>query len=123
MSPRPCLGCGEPTTGSRCPDCAIPRPARPQPSRKDRHRTAAWDRLSARLRRQQPWCEGCGSTENLTADHKVPISIAPELALEPLNVRVLCRSCNSRKKDTCTAEEHQSVLDAIAARKRRRTAV
>ena len=118
----PCLGCGTPTEGSRCADCRLPS-TRPQLSRKERHRTAAWDRLSRRLRPQSPFCEspGCTATTDLTVDHIIPIDEAPELAFEPLNCRVLCRSCNSRRRNTCTDAERQAVHAAIAARKRRAT--
>ncbi|NDH15183.1 MAG: hypothetical protein EBY47_08990, partial [Actinobacteria bacterium] len=36
---------------------------------------------------------------NITLDHILPMSKHPDLALEPTNIRVLCRVCNSRKRD------------------------
>lgn len=36
---------------------------------------------------------------DITLDHILPMSKHPDLALEPTNVRVLCRVCNSRKRD------------------------
>jgi hypothetical protein len=42
-------------------------------------------------------CQVCGSNENLTMDHKHPWSKGGPDTIE--NLRVLCRSCNSRKGD------------------------
>lgn len=40
-------------------------------------------------------CAYCGTTENLSVDHKRPISRGG--SSEPENLQCLCRSCNSRK--------------------------
>ena len=48
-------------------------------------------------------CQVCGKLirrkSDLTIDHILPRSKHPQLALERSNMRVLCRSCNSRKGD------------------------
>jgi 5-methylcytosine-specific restriction endonuclease McrA len=45
---------------------------------------------------QQPWCSICGATSDLTADHVTPLAAGGH----PLGqLRVLCRSCNSRRGD------------------------
>lgn len=116
--PRPCLGCGESIqSGSRCADCAPRRPAKP--SATSRGYDYRWQQLSKRVRRASPFCEQCGNTADLTADHVIPKTEAPELRLEPLNVRVLCRKCNGDRGDKCTDAERQAVRDAIAKRKQR----
>lgn len=43
-------------------------------------------------------CLKCGTKNNLTIDHIIPISIGGENLL--FNLQTLCRSCNSIKKDT-----------------------
>jgi 5-methylcytosine-specific restriction endonuclease McrA len=44
------------------------------------------------------YCGHEGSKENgLTIDHIVPVSKAPELAIDEFNMRIACKSCNSRK--------------------------
>jgi hypothetical protein len=40
-------------------------------------------------------CEECGRTEDLTADHIVPLRRSGANTFH--NLRILCRSCNSRK--------------------------
>jgi len=42
-------------------------------------------------------CQVCGSTDDLTIDHKItPWSLGGS-STDPSNLQVLCRSCNSRK--------------------------
>jgi hypothetical protein len=62
-----CSDCGTPTDRARCPDCQ--RPAAPKESATARGYDAAWERLSKRARRLQPFCSDCGTTEDLTTDH------------------------------------------------------
>ena len=115
---RPCHRCGEPTSATYCPDC---RPAPAEPTR--RLATFAYDRrwrkLSTRVRKLQPFCLDCGSRDDLTADHIIPVTEAPELAHEPLNIAVRCRPCNSAKGDRCTDADRAAVLDAIVRRRGR----
>lgn len=42
-------------------------------------------------------CMYCGSNENLTVDHVLPIVKHPELAMSLDNMVVACKPCNSRK--------------------------
>lgn len=81
--------------------------AAPPPKRRPRRasriafeRSPAWRALSAEVRAAQPWCSSCGSTEKLQADHILPKSRHPELALERSNLQVLCWPCNRRKAAT-----------------------
>lgn len=62
----------------------------------ERGYNSRWDRLSRRMIRRQPWCTWCGETEDLTADHIVPLSRGG--ASSPANVQVLCRACNTRRR-------------------------
>lgn len=71
------------------------------------------------MRKLSPFCEWCGSTDQIEADHIIPVSEDPALALEPLNIRCLCRTHNRRRGDHCTDAERQAVHAAIAARKQR----
>lgn len=54
----------------------------------------------------QPWCSECGSTDDLTADHVVPLRSGARLS--PL--RVVCRSCNSGRGDDVTFESWLGVV-------------
>jgi 5-methylcytosine-specific restriction endonuclease McrA len=111
---RPCLKCGLATKGEL--GGGIPGPdgrpvfatgrggsycAEHQPARKRKHSpyNYAWRKASENARRLQPWCTRCGSVEDLTADHVVPLNRGGELVPEASWIIVLCRSCNSAKKD------------------------
>ncbi|EHB58975.1 hypothetical protein MycrhDRAFT_1411 [Mycolicibacterium rhodesiae JS60] len=122
---RPCIGCGcLIPSGSRCADCQRPLNNHYQRGRKGR--TASdwrWRKLSEKLRRLSPFCEKCLATTDLTVDKIIPLSERPDLAHEELNLRVLCRTCNSARGNTCTDAERQHVLDVIAKRASRQSSV
>lgn len=80
---RPCLGCGTPTAGPRCPDCT--RPVK-------RRRNAERDAAAAQVARR-PWCARCGAVEDLTADHAAVRFEAGGTLAD--GARTLCRSCNA----------------------------
>jgi len=43
-------------------------------------------------------CFYCGAeNKNMTIDHIIPVSKAPELAIDEANMRTCCVTCNSRK--------------------------
>lgn len=93
MTLRPCLICGEPSAKSRCPEH---RPADRKASPRQRGYDAAWDRLSKRARRLQPFCGSCGSTEDLQTDHTPEAweRKAKGLPIRLQDVRVCCGPCN-----------------------------
>lgn len=103
VSVKPCLDCGRATrNGSRCPACAAVHDAAKQAKRDELRGTRTergydndWLRLSRAAIKQQPWCSECGSGEDLTADHVIPLGQGG--LSEKSNVRVLCRRCNGRK--------------------------
>lgn len=91
-----CATCGELTEGTYCEDHR-PKDTRGK-NRRDSGYDAAWDRLSARARRLQPFCSvpGCTSTD-LTVDHS-PEAWERKAQGKPIrlcDVEVLCRSHNS----------------------------
>ncbi len=44
------------------------------------------------------YCGHEGTKENgLTIDHIIPVSKAPDLAIDESNMRIACKSCNSKK--------------------------
>lgn len=49
------------------------------------------------MQRDGKVCKRCGQREDLTVDHILPRSKYPARALDPDNLQVLCRSCNSAK--------------------------
>jgi 5-methylcytosine-specific restriction enzyme A len=93
---RPCLDCGRPTTGNRCPAHQREH-ERKRGTAAERGYGPAWRRLAAQAIRAQPWCSvpGCRSAD-LTVDHRDP-STKGRSDLTLSDVQVLCRSHNSSK--------------------------
>jgi 5-methylcytosine-specific restriction endonuclease McrA len=97
---RPCLDCGTPCRGSRCPTHQrvqqLAKDAR-RPTRRSHHET---QRRRQQVR-DQPWCAACGTTTDLTAEHVVPVAEAvargvPVEEAEAGPLTTLCLPCNSR---------------------------
>lgn len=100
MTLAPCLDCGEPVVGSRCRECSLETERTyvrtPKTSARARGYTTAWDRLSRRARRLQPWCSDCGATDQLQTDHS-PEAWDRYFAGVPIrlvDVDVVCATCN-----------------------------
>lgn len=85
---RPCLGCGRLIrNGSRCHECAIPRPSNTAPWRATRH---------AVLARDDYRCARCGSPAD-HVDHVHPVSRGGSSA--EANLVAMCSHCNASKRD------------------------
>jgi len=95
---RPCLDCGLLTTsGDRCDKHRKEAAARWKAKRgPSPYLDPAWRRLSAKARKEQPWCTLCGATEDLTADHIVPLSKGGALLVPTHALRILCRRCHGK---------------------------
>lgn len=78
-----CLSCGAFSAKTRCPDC-------------QRARRGPYQKRAYRNTPTGPACVCCGSQDDLTRDHVIPI--AKGGGDGPL--RTLCRPCNSSMKDT-----------------------
>lgn len=108
---RPCLTCGKPTTATRCPDCTSAANIQ-RGSATQRGYDHAWQRAStaaiAAWVAEHGWiCPGWQRAAHavpagtLTGDHAVPMAAGgPAL---PGHIPVLCRSCNSAKRDRIAA--------------------
>lgn len=95
---KPCIQCGDDALPgkSRCPACRLPRTNKSTPNGHARN-TARWQKLRAKCVAMMPWCLDCGRTEQLEADHVVPVAVAPELAYDILNLTTRCRTCNAKR--------------------------
>jgi 5-methylcytosine-specific restriction protein A len=100
---RPCKVCRVPTEGPRCPKHQVEHDA----PRRAVYDSPAYRRMRARvisshLATVGPWCPGYGVpghvSHALTLDHLVPLAAGGE-ATDARNAGVLCRACNSRKRD------------------------
>lgn len=92
MTLRPCLTCGLPSAGPRCTEHTTTTKG----TARQRGYDTAWDRLSRRARKLQPFCLDCGATDDLQTDH-TPEAWARRAAGKPLrlkDVQVLCGPCN-----------------------------
>jgi len=71
--------------------------------RNDFHSTRAWRRLALQVVAEEPVCwlrlPGCTS-RSTSADHIIPVSTRPDLALVRSNCRGACKSCNTRRHTT-----------------------
>lgn len=97
----PCLSCGELSPNSRCAECTKVHNravARANPARGSRARgyNHAWDVLSRRARKLQPFCSRCGSPDDLQCDHTPRAWLRKEqgLPIRLKDVDVLCGECN-----------------------------
>ncbi len=91
---RACLGCGEPTPAPRCSTCQAEQDQR-RGGAHARGYTRKWERRAADVKRQQPACVVCGTTDDLTVDHRIPKAAGGTDARE--NLATLCRRHNSAK--------------------------
>ena len=100
MTPlQPCVECGELSNRNRCEQH---RPKRIHAKKTSAHQRGygyAWRQLSKKARQLQPFCEDCGTSNDLQADH------SPEawerhnkgLAVRLQDISVVCGDCNRRR--------------------------
>lgn len=64
----------------------------------DGRRGRPWRRIRAQVLARDPWCTIRGprcTGKATTVDHIIPLSIRPDLAHDPSNLRGACVPCNS----------------------------
>jgi 5-methylcytosine-specific restriction enzyme A len=80
----------------QCDTCRQERErTRVRGTRQQRGYSDQWFQLVKMAISQQPYCSACGTTSDLTGDHRIPLSKGGTSTLE--NIQVLCRLCNSSK--------------------------
>lgn len=92
-----CADCGDLTTRARCTSCRPPD--HEGKSSTQRGYDSAWQRLSRRARRAQPFCTDCGTTKDLSVDHTPQAWERHEAGLEIRleDVAVVCVTHNNRR--------------------------
>lgn len=90
----------------------VPPPAPPPEAPKKARRAKKWSQRRLKAWRSEVLCrdavcKGCGAAERLHAHHKIPKSVAPDLAYDVENGVALCASCH--------AEEHRHDFPTLAA--------
>lgn len=121
MTLQPCCECGELSLKNRC----VKHRLKSAPKDREAHAAYAnrskWRRLSKKLRKLSPFCEVCGTSDDLTVDHIVRVHDRPEWTYEPDNCRILCRYHNGKIASIpATAEVENEIERKIAARKSER---
>lgn len=94
---KPCVTCGELSDQPHCIEHRLQRS--PKPGATELGYDYAWQKLSARARKLQPFCEDCGATDDLTADHSVEAwkRKAAGKVIRLRDISVVCRRCNSER--------------------------
>lgn len=93
-----CIECGELGSGTRCDACQAEldqRLGRQRGGANARGYTRQWQGQSARVRREQPYCDECGTPVDLTCDHVV--AKANGGTDDRSNLTTLCRRHNGAK--------------------------
>lgn len=65
----------------------------------DGRRGRPWRRLREQVLREEPLCYLCRRRPSTVVDHRVPLSVAPNLAHVRSNLAGACAPCNGRKGD------------------------
>ena len=85
------------------------------------YRRNAWKTLARQVVRDEPLCwlrlPGC-TIRSTSADHIVPLTVAPQLALVRSNCRGACRSCNTKRHSLPVSQ-----LPALRGRRHRAPAL
>ncbi|WP_374215260.1 HNH endonuclease [Streptomyces sp. NEAU-Y11] len=84
--------------GTSCALCAnAPRKHKSKNTRTRGRYDYQWQKVRAEAIRLQPYCSFCGTGNDLTGDHILPLKEGGTNVID--NVRVLCRSCNTRREN------------------------
>lgn len=95
MPMRPCLTCGTPARGTRCPPCQRSHDTHRRPSPNQRGYDAEYRKARRIILATGPACAICGTAPATTADHIVPVSRGGTNELT--NLRPACHPCNSAR--------------------------
>ena len=92
---------------SRCPRCHRlgPNPGLcvackrhgPRGQARRIYNSKAWRVLRDQVLSEEPWCRVCHAVGFLEVDHRIPVEVAPWLALERSNLQALCPPCHAAK--------------------------
>lgn len=118
MTLRPCIECGEISEAERCDEHRLKSRDRLNGdghalNAQARGYDAAWNRLSKRARRLQPFCSDCGATEDLQCDH-TPQAWARHAVGKVIRIKdvdVVCGSCNRRRGSARPGADRRSAFD------------
>jgi 5-methylcytosine-specific restriction enzyme A len=114
-----CASCGRtyppPRRRGRCPTCARDYERR-KGSGHERDYTKQHRENAARVIAAHPWCVDCGATDDLCADHIVPLSKGGTNRLN--NYAVRCRGCNRASANVERRRQAATPPGAVSDRER-----
>lgn len=120
MTMTSCLVCGELSERARCEQHRITK-TKTNTDHVAFANNARWKKLSKKLRKLSPFCELCGTPEDLTVDHLVRVTDRPEWTYEIDNLRVLCKTDNGVLAGVpATPEVEYQIAEKIRLRRERR---
>jgi 5-methylcytosine-specific restriction protein A len=93
MARRPCLTCGTPTGGTRCPTCHRNHDRTRRPTPNQRGYDATYKAARRAILAGGPACAICHTAPATTIDHITPVSLGGSNELT--NLRPACHPCNS----------------------------
>lgn len=98
MTMKPCIECGEVSSGSRCDEHKLSG-GKHVHNATERGYDYAWRKLSERARKLQPFCSDCGSKHDLQTDHSPEAWKRKEAgkAIRLKDVDVVCGPCNRKR--------------------------
>lgn len=118
---QPCVECGELSQKNRCFAHRLKSTPKFKRSHAADFNRSKWRRFSKKLRAMSPYCEMCGTSDDLTVDHIVRVIDRPEWTYETDNCRILCRHHNGSISGTpATPEVEHEIATKIAESKARR---
>ena len=118
---QPCVECGDLSNRNRCEAHQLPSAPKNRTNHVAYANRSRWKNLSRRLRRMSPFCEMCGTKDDLTVDHIVRVTDRPEWTYEVDNLRVLCRTHNSSiSMQSASPEVELEVEEKIRVRRARK---
>lgn len=98
MTLQPCIECGELAQRNRCETHKLKQPDY-KPDATRRGYDYAWEKLSRKARKLQPFCSDCGATSDLQADHS-PQAWERHGQGKPIRLQdidVVCGPCNRKR--------------------------
>jgi 5-methylcytosine-specific restriction endonuclease McrA len=115
VSLRPCLVCGTPSHGPRCPAHTIGGFARFDRSRQNAYR-GTWPAIRKQVLEEEPICRICRAAPSVEADDILPVRLGGQSTRA--NARGVCRRCNLRRAAEASAVVRRARGRGVGSRRK-----